>query len=92
MTDPRVHVYVARCADYDDGETTRAKLAFTSKAQAKQAIEDWDTDPISADEAEWETVAPGLERKEDKIGNWAEIEHVRIADPVQLFADTSADT
>lgn len=85
MSDPTVVIHVARYGTYDS-EGVDNRLAFPSREGAFRWVDQ--THTVLHGDAEWTWTDKRTERCEDNIGNWAEIEEVRISNPVQLFRDT----
>ena len=76
-----IHVYAARYGKYD--EERSGALAFTEREKAKEWIDN--VHNVLGNDAEWEG-DEYMERAEDKIGNWAEVDKIRISDPEGLLA------
>jgi hypothetical protein len=78
-----IYVYVASYGEYDE-EKPKGRLGFTDEEDAKE----WatETNTVLSDNAEWEFDSGAVLRCEDKIGNWAEVERVRISDPEGFLA------
>lgn len=84
MSKRTVVIHVARFGTYES-EKPENRLAFPSRDDAYQWVDQ--THTVLHGDAEWTWTDKRTERCEDKIGNWAEIEEVRISNPVELFRD-----
>lgn len=76
-------VYVARHAEYDSGSPD-GQLGFTNEADAKRWV--FTTGSVMNDDQGWFQKNAYIQRYEDNVGNWAEVERVRISDPEGLLA------
>jgi len=78
-----LYVYVARYGTYESDQP-EGLLGFTDEEKAQE----WalNSNTVLSQQSEWIEKTPHTLRYEDKVGNWAEVDRVRVNDPEGFLA------